>query len=39
MMMEERLEKDTEDKMKSERLTALPLIQRLLMKVLQTLEQ
>ena len=39
MMMEERLEKDTEDKMKSERLTALPLIQRLLMKTLQILER
>ena len=39
MMMEERSEKDIEDKMKSERLIALPLIQRLLMKTLQTSEQ
>lgn len=39
MMMEERLEKDTEDKMKSERLIALLLIQRLSMKPLQTSEQ
>lgn len=39
MMMEEQSEKDIEDKMKSELLTALPLIQRLLMKPLQTSEQ
>lgn len=39
MMMEERLEKDIEDKMKSELLTALPLIQRPLMKLLQTSER
>ena len=39
MMMEEQSEKDIEDKMKSERLTALPLIQRLSMKALQTSEQ
>ena len=39
MMMEEQSEKDIEDKMKSERLTALPLIQRPLMKLLQTSEQ
>ena len=39
MMMEERSEKDIEDKMKSELLTALLLIRRLLMKALQTSEQ
>ena len=39
MMMEEQSEKDIEDKMKSERLIALPLIQKPLMKVLQTSER